>query len=155
MSSWQAPDGLEPVLAARLWVLRGDDLTLRSLVKPVVWPTDGPLHATCTAPLELRADDHEAPSESCYCGFWGLPLPGRLDEVELPQPEGWKVGGVAKLWGRILVGTRGWRAEWARPTALIVPNRRRSIPIDLLQSVAARYGLILLNEWPTLTPLAA
>ncbi len=81
--------------------------------------------------------------------------PGSLEHVEWPPFEGWKVGGVTKLWGRIVVGTKGWRGEWARPAALVLPKRRRSIPRDLVQAVAHRYGILMLDEWPALTSLAA
>jgi hypothetical protein len=158
VSPWRAPDGIEPVLAARLWVLREDDLTLRSLVKPVIWPPDSPLHAQCKAPDELRTDDHPAPGEACFCGVWALRSPHGLELVDWPALEkGWRVGGITKLWGRVVVGTKGWRAEWARPAALVVPGRRRSIPVDLARSVASRYGIHVLDRWPTtpLTPLAA
>jgi hypothetical protein len=136
-------------------VLRGDDLTLRSLVKPVTWPSNSPLHARCSAPEELRSDQHEAPGEACFCGVWGVPFPGRLEEIGRSALEGWKVGGIIQLWGRIVVGTKGWRGEWARPAALVVSGRRRSVPVDLVQSVAFRYGILMLDEWPVLTPLAA
>lgn len=155
MSVSKAPDGIEPIVAARLWELRGDDLTLRSLQQPVIWPPDSPLQARCSAPPELRTDNHQAPGAACFCGVWALHSPGSLKQVQRPELEGWKVGGVTKLWGRVVVGTRGWRGEWARPVALVVPKRRWSIPLDLVQAVADRYGVIVLEEWPSLTPLAA
>ena len=153
MSEWSAPDGIEPVLAARLWALRGDDLTLRSLVKPLIWLPGLPMQARCTAPQAVRGDDHVPPVEDCYCGFWGLSSPGSLEDVTWRSLEGWKVSGVSELWGRVVVGTRGWRAEVARPAALVVSGRRRRAPQKVLDAVSARYGIPVLDRWPKLTPL--
>ncbi len=79
-------------------------------VKPVPWPTSEDRVAKCFA---LRG--HEAPQRDCNCGFsayYELP-----EEPELPAPEA--VWGVIAAWGRIVECERGFRAQYARPIALL------------------------------------
>ena len=71
-----------------------------------------------------------APVRECDCGFYGLHrVPPTRDH---PARFGWEIGvessgdrrhglvfGVAAADGRVLVGTDGWRAQTARPLALL------------------------------------
>ena len=71
-----------------------------------------------------------APARECECGFYGLHAvpPTRTH----PARFGWEIGvessgdrrhglifGVAAADGRVLIGTDGWRAQVARPLALL------------------------------------
>ncbi|MEA2156698.1 MAG: hypothetical protein QOE11_2838 [Solirubrobacteraceae bacterium] len=74
------------------------------------WPTDHDRPAKCFA---LRG--HEAPFAECRCGFsayYALP-----EEPELPAPEA--VWGAIVAWGRIVECETGFRAQHARPIALL------------------------------------
>lgn len=71
-----------------------------------------------------------APARECDCGFYALHrVPAASDH---PARFGWEIGvessgdhrhglvfGVAAADGHVLVGTDGWRAEMARPIALL------------------------------------
>lgn len=77
---------------------------------PSPWPKGGARPAKCFA---IRG--HEAPHSDCRCGYAGLyALP---DEPDLPAPE--TVWGAVVAWGRIVEGERGFRAQFARPVALL------------------------------------
>jgi hypothetical protein len=84
---------------------------------PVPWPTDHDRRARCYA-----LGGHDAPSRGCGCGYsayYGLP-----DEPDLPAPSA--VWGAVVAWGRVVECERGFRAEFARPLALL----DRGSPLD-------------------------
>jgi hypothetical protein len=74
------------------------------------WPTDHDRPAKCFA-----LGGHDAPFGACNCGYaayYALPA-----EPELPAPEA--VWGAIVAWGRIVECETGFRAEYARPLALL------------------------------------
>lgn len=77
---------------------------------PSPWPTEGQRAAKCFA-----VKGHEAPHRDCRCGYaawYALPL-----EPELPARQA--VWGAVVCWGRIVECERGFRAQYARPVALL------------------------------------
>jgi hypothetical protein len=79
-------------------------------VRPVPWPIDEDRIAKCFA---LRG--HDAPQRDCNCGFsayYELPA-----EPELPAPEA--IWGAIAAWGLVIECERGFRAQFARPIALL------------------------------------
>jgi hypothetical protein len=105
--------------------------------RPMPWPTGEDRVAKC-----FRLAGHEAPHRDCTCGFsayYALPA-----EPELPAPEA--VWGAIVAWGRIVECETGFRAQHARPIALLDvhnPDDRRER--GLRRAVAAdAYGIPLL-----------
>jgi hypothetical protein len=105
---------------------------------PSPWPAEVDRHAKCFA-----LGGHDAPEAACTCGFsayYALP-----DEPDLPAPEA--VWGAVVAWGRVVECELGFRAEYARPLALL---DQRS-PLDRgeggrrLERAAERYGIPLLG----------
>ena len=89
--------------------------------RPVPWRPGQDRVAKCFA---LRG--HEAPARNCNCGiaaYYALD-----EEPELPAPEA--LWGVIVAWGRIVEHERGFRAQFARPVALLDAVRapKRSKP---------------------------
>lgn len=77
---------------------------------PSPWPIDFDRNAKCFA-----LGGHDAPHALCGCGysaFYTLP-----DDPDLPAPEA--VWGAVVAWGRVVECERGFRAEYARPLALL------------------------------------
>ena len=77
---------------------------------PSPWPTDGDRAAKCFA---VRG--HEAPHRACRCGYaayYSLP-----DEPDMPARQA--VWGTVVCWGKIVECERGFRAQYARPVALL------------------------------------
>jgi hypothetical protein len=97
----------------RVWRV-GPDRLLRSVVYDEVWPAGTPVRAQC----RKLGGRHAAPDPRCECGLhaakdvadWVHYL-GRADRV---------FGRVA-LFGAIVEGARGFRAEAAYPLELVVP----------------------------------
>ncbi len=79
-------------------------------VRPVPWPLEEDRVAKCFA-----LAGHEAPNRDCTCGFaayYELPA-----EPDMPAPEA--VWGVIAAWGHVVECERGFRAQFARPLALL------------------------------------
>jgi len=103
------------------------------------WPTERERVAKCFA---LRG--HEAPYRDCNCGwsaYYSLAA-----EPELPAPE--CVWGAVVAWGTIVECETGFRAQFARPLALL----DRENPDDLREQgrraafAAEAYGIPLLER---------
>jgi hypothetical protein len=105
---------------------------------PSPWPTDHDRAAKCFA---VRG--HEAPNRRCRCGYsayYTLP-----EDPELPAAEA--VWGVVVAWGRVIECERGFRAQYARPVALL----DRDNPLDRRQKrrvelAAENYEIPLLER---------
>jgi hypothetical protein len=104
---------------------------------PSPWPADHDRPAKC-----FVLGPHPAPQAGCSCGYsayYGLP-----EEPDLPAPEA--AWGAVVAWGRVVECERGFRAEFARPLALLDPGRRRDRAEGgrRLERVAEHYGIPLL-----------
>lgn len=107
--------------------------------RPVPWPAGADRVAKCFA---LRG--HDAPHRDCTCGFsayYELP-----DDPEMPAPEA--IWGAIVAWGRIIECEWGFRAQYARPIALL----DRHNPADYMKHgkraarAADAYGVPLLAD---------
>ncbi|HVF78194.1 MAG TPA: hypothetical protein VNA28_07835 [Solirubrobacteraceae bacterium] len=108
-------------------------------VRPVPWPAHEDRVAKCFA-----LGGHDAPHRDCNCGFaayYELPA-----EPEMPAPEA--VWGVIAGWGHIVECEHGFRAQFARPLALL----KLRYPDDAyergrrLENVAEAYEIPLLER---------
>ncbi len=133
MTKAAAPDYVEPFVGWRAW---GVKETLEGLYLvshgDTVWPWREPLLATC----EHRS--HQAPDLRCSCGIYALA------EKQLPYYEydadgsfAYPVFGQVALYGTVIRGTRGYRAEKARPVALYLAHRHYGFARPLRQA----YGI--------------
>jgi hypothetical protein len=108
-------------------------------VSQMPWPADHDRIAKCFA---LRG--HEAPYRDCTCGWWAYYT--LAPEPELPAPE--CVWGAVVAWGTIVECETGFRAQFARPLALL----DRPHPDDLREqgrraaNAAEAYGIPLLER---------
>lgn len=132
----------EPLVGVRGFQLSAEG-ELLSVVMPTSWPraTVGP--ATCYkrpregpigrwyAARDPDKPDHAAPAQDCRCGF-GAYHPGALDASELHLYT--TVTALVIGYGRVLPGTKAWRASYARVVALLLP--RPSTLADLLGSAS-------------------
>ena len=119
------PDGIVPLVGYREWSIRreSDGLPPRllSLFHPTTWPHDRPFSAVCLRPItwpeRVTPPVHEGvPDESCQCGIYAF----RRPEFEsLNGAAGPKVRGIVFGWGRYILGTLGWRTQFARLVALL------------------------------------
>jgi hypothetical protein len=116
--------------------------------------------ATCLASRRLfgwsEATQHPkgSPDAGCQCGFYGLheyPVRHRgpvrfVWELDADfSGSGGLVLGVAEASGRVLLGTEGWRAQYAAPRALFVSEW--AFPNPDLEAVAGRYDVPIYHEF--------
>ena len=65
---------------------------------------------------------HDAPKQGCTCGIYAL---SAEDGYEYYSYEGamFPVWGEVSLWGRVIRGTKGYRAQHAYPKALYLAHK--------------------------------
>lgn len=119
----RAPDGFVPLVGYREWALWREDEgppRLRSLFHPTVWPHDRPLGAVCLRPLiwhgRTGPAHHGVPDALCECGIYAFREP---EFDTLRGAKGPKARGIVRGWGRYILGTSGWRCEFARVAAVL------------------------------------
>lgn len=101
---------------------------LASITANTVWPWTPTVEAHCHRAAIVRAggtsfadvpahDPADVPTAACSCGIYAKhkPFTGSVGMI----------AGVIEAWGKIEVGTNGFRARYARLVALANTNRRR------------------------------
>jgi hypothetical protein len=117
-----APDLIEAVEGYRSWTIRihpSGDPVLASPLRGRPWQAGVPLRAVC-AETPWHPPLHPAPAEGCSCGIHAY-LAERDALVDAAGSRGLRtVTGPVALWGEVVRHTRGWRAQYAYPSALTV-----------------------------------
>lgn len=130
MTDFTVPDTIEPIVAWRYWRLSSGDGQLRSLTgRHQTWAAATAFEARCRFDdvdrSEWRyqmvggfsADPHPAPHEGCTCGVYAARTLEDLRGQPLFGLSRMVVGQVA-LWGKVIPGQFGFRAQFAYPTRL-------------------------------------
>jgi hypothetical protein len=122
MQGIEVPDAATPIIGWRAWVLvprSGARPKISSIGYPLVWLPRESIQAQCL----IRRACSPAPGEHCDCGIHALrTVEAVLKDVPKPLFPPLVLGRVS-LWGRVVVGTRGWRGQFAYPANLIVTER--------------------------------
>jgi len=145
------PEGRQrqPVVGWRSWKLgrTADGVLLQSLFRNECWEI-GVTSARCHACPPWMINQHPVPNASCQCGLHAFSTPSeamrhaerQLAPVFAGCGQAQPVAGAVVGWGRVIQhGRQGWRAESARPVALLETGQ------PLLEEAAARYGLPLVS----------
>lgn len=123
------PDYSEVMIGWRAWGVRigsGDKPVLQSVThrgrdgRMPVWTPRQEMVAICH-----KAARH-VPGEKCHCGIYSAKTLGHLNSMgyhryDAEQNGCFHVIGSIKLWGKIVEGTQGWRAEKGYPQELYLP----------------------------------
>jgi hypothetical protein len=136
-----APDYAEPIVGWRLWLVVADGgyLWLESLLYSTRWSPRRALSAHCISHRRCylcnraevhTAPTHHAPHEDCDCGIYAAASPTTLapylDSSYPGRSSVERVLGQVRLWGTVIECERGWRAQYAYPDRLHVPQRSTS-----------------------------
>ena len=105
---------VEPFIGWRGWQWDAHRQRLVSF-NSEVWNPGDELHARC-----IVGSYHDAPALDCNCGIFSMKDPRWLAN-HVPVENRQTVIGTIKIWGNIVGGSKGWRAEWAMIDALYVP----------------------------------
>ncbi len=134
-----------PVVGYRTWKLcqTAGGVTLKGRFKSGHWGV-GVTRARCLHCAPWMVNHHPVPNLSCECGLYAFSTPVGIERPlgivsgACDQPV--SVWGAVVGWGRLVQhGSQGWRAEYARPVALLDTGHA------LLEAAAARYRLPLLS----------
>ena len=130
----QSPEEEVALVPGTLLVHRGWNVReggfLAAYSAPYVWER-GVNEAVCKAYVGRPGLHGEAPDTNCTCGFYGLYDPNNVDSVD--------VRGVVEVSGRVILGTRGVRAQKAKIVALATVN----------PTIKARYRGVDYFDWPS------
>lgn len=132
MTEFSIPDAIEPIVAWRYWRLGAADGRLCSLTgRHQRWEPAQALEARCRFDAVDRSewryqlvsgfspDPHAAPHEGCTCGLYAARSLDDLRGQPLFGLSRMVVGQVA-LWGKVIPGQFGYRAQFAYPKRLCV-----------------------------------
>jgi len=136
----QVPDAIDPAIGYRVWIVR--DSTLYSFARnKIMWQPDMPFEAVCDQ------HDHAVPDPHCSCGTYAAATFNRLfdmgytktpgDGLFAAPPGEVTIAGQVNLWGGIVPGQYGWRAQFAYPRKLLVPYSHWKIA----KPIAERYNV--------------
>lgn len=141
----QLPSGRreQPVVGYRAWIPSHRqrlgmerEITMCATAANYVWKL-GRNQASCTA--HQASEDHQAPEPWCSCGFWVLSTLDQLEDHLTVMPH--MVVGAVMGWGKVVQhGEVGWRAQYAKPLALLDLKMGRKNR-GLAQEVAKAYRL--------------
>jgi hypothetical protein len=141
---FQAPDLIGTVEGWRAWnVLReppafGTTPKLESATFKYWWTPRVKARATCE-----RSPEH-VPGETCTCGFYAAKTLPHLRAMgyQAYDEEAKRICVVGRLamWGKVIEGDQGWRAEYAYPHTIYVPFEgwRLARPIQRAYGVPVR-----------------
>lgn len=155
-SGVDVPDVAGPIVAWRYWRIGGDDRLLSLTGGRPEWPVRAAFEATCRFgridPREWRYQlvggftrrRHAAPAHGCTCGVYAAKDLDHLRGHLLPGL-GAAVVGEVSLWGRVVPGTHGFRAQFAYPKSLFVIDIGTSAAagfVDALEPYGVPVGVI-------------
>lgn len=113
-----APDLIEPLVGFRAWQV-DEHGVLHSCMRSSVWLPRKPLRAKCLFNPGVRVT-HEpliVPHDGCTCGVYAVKHEFGMQFGADVKAHVW---GTVKLWGKVVDGERGYRAEYAYPADLVL-----------------------------------
>lgn len=142
--SIELPDSIEPILAVRAWNIHREAQRyfLASCFQyNIIWPFENKLSAICLNddPWLMSGIKHSAPLQDCDCGIYALKKSPTHDEL-IPW-EDKSVVGLVYLWGKVLEGTKGYRAQYSKPAALLKDDRN-----TLITTLAESYSIPVIED---------
>jgi len=116
------PDTIEPVVGYRVWLVQGNRLFSFAHMQ-YQWEPHKKVEAHCGYGCD------EVPGKKCSCGFYAAATFNRLFDMGYTKSEGMfsapegeiTIAGQVNMWGGIVPGQYGWRAQFAYPKKLLIP----------------------------------
>lgn len=139
----ELPDSIEPILAIRAWNIFHDNgqYFLSSCFQyNIIWPRESKLSALCLSddPWMSSGIKHTAPIKDCDCGIYAIKkLP---NEEELIPWDDKSIIGLAYVWGKIIEGDKGYRAQFCKPAALLEDGKKET------KVLAQNYSVPLIKD---------
>lgn len=137
------PDFTDVMVGWRAWkvVERPGFLPqLRSATKSAIWPGYEVFAAECNK--HKNKPSHQIPTFKCQCGVYSAKSRAHLLTMGYNNyydpDEALTVIGEVNLWGHIVEGTQGWRAQFGYPRKLYVPFEAA---VRILEPLEQAYGV--------------
>lgn len=121
----EMPDRITPIIGWRCWLIPSPpsplaEQGLYSANRQTIWKPGTEMRAECMN-FQLRdalGSPHVSPCDLCTCGFYAVTDPKNVpwNIGDMPGLGDVVVGRVA-LWGKVCIGERGYRAEFAYPVS--------------------------------------
>ena len=116
----KVPDAIDPAVGYRVWKVK--DNRLYSIVHVTLWEPGMRFEAFCDK-------EHEVPDKQCSCGTYAAATFNHLFDMGYTKADGLfsvgrgevSVAGQVNLWGGLIPGLLGWRAQYAYPRKLLIP----------------------------------
>lgn len=157
----EIPDSITPIIGYRGWIFK--DGFLYSCYRSVKWPLGKALKAECIHPTFASLNEknnkkskiesnHYFPTKDCSCGIYALhefPNASEKDEdgvrrrASKPWPH-YALSGVVIGWGHVVMGEKGFRAEFAQPLALISRPRSKTLT-PIIEELAFNYDIDIVS----------
>jgi hypothetical protein len=132
------PDAIEPAVGFRVWEVDKNTYRLHSMNHGTIWEPGREVEAYCTR-------EHEPPGQACSCGIYAARTFNHLFEMGYTGKDGLfgaepgtiTIAGEVYLWGGMVPGTQGWRAQFAYPKRFLIAHTlwKWATPVSLLYSV--------------------
>ncbi|MDX1608434.1 MAG: hypothetical protein R3251_04450 [Candidatus Spechtbacterales bacterium] len=150
-----APDSFKPLVGYRVWRLYNPFPVLYAgaLRNSIAWTT-GTTEAMC-----INEKAHKAPAEDCDCGIYALVDMWSIMSRYKPsyhitsEDTTYKILGSVVLWGKIVPGDKGYKAQKAAVAALYVPKNMEEIPAAI-EEAAQIYGVPIVRTFESMTKKA-
>jgi len=136
VNGFAIPDAIEPVIGWRYWRVDKKERLLHSLsgAKGYLWQPHTRFEATCPVIKRtgidvryrfisgMRVEMHDSPGEMCRCGIYAARNLTHLRR-QILTGLALNVVGEVSLWGKLIPGSKGYRAQYAYPRRLFVIQR--------------------------------
>lgn len=153
---YEIPDGINPLVGYRGWMHK--DGKLYSCYREVEWPQTGTVTSECIHPniafnLYLASERenarpkrkfsaHLAPDINCSCGVYALSeYPSQRESLPWPSQA---FTGVMLGWGHTVMGTKGFRAEYAKIVALVARPRSPRLT-RTIEELSSNYAIPIVS----------
>lgn len=145
----EVPDFTEVMVGYRAWGIEmdrspGELPLLRSVTyRQHFWTPREANAATCARGDD--DDDHEVPEEGCSCGLYAAKTFEHLQAMDYHTYDvecgRLVVCGEVSLWGKVVPGTQGWRAQFGYPRKLFVPFEAWALATPLAEAYGCEVEL--------------
>lgn len=88
--------------------------------------------AGCMRGLNSWNMEHVAPAWGCGCGFWAYNSIEDTDSTGMTNE--WSALAAVRVWGNVVLGTKGVRAEKMEIVAVMAPDELRTAPLGIVQA---------------------
>lgn len=144
----QVPDAIEPAVGYRAWLVK-DGRIYSYAHQEVMWEPRMPFEAFCGV-----GRDHDVPDPRCSCGLYAAMTFNRLFDMGYTKSSGLfaakpgqvTIAGQVSLWGNIIPGEIGWRAQLAYPKKFLIPYTKWKIAVELSEVYGVPFSLYNLER---------